>query len=130
MHANLLYWVERNGWDPIKQFNDRLQTLNRNGRDGNKIELLILGGTLGFTPWDIEKISYINYSTLPILITIKIKEVLTHLKTKNYLMKLNGPTCGITIETRPDQINAKNIKHYRKCGVTRVQLGVQQMIIF
>jgi ELP3 family radical SAM enzyme/protein acetyltransferase len=32
---------------------------------------------------------------------------------------------GLTIETRPDEINEKSIKDYRRWGVTRVQLGFQ-----
>ena len=33
---------------------------------------------------------------------------------------------GLTIETRPDFITKKSIKDYRRWGVTRIQLGVQQ----
>ncbi|NCO45845.1 MAG: radical SAM protein, partial [Vibrio sp.] len=34
---------------------------------------------------------------------------------------------GITIETRPDWINEKEIIFLRKLGVTRVELGVQNI---
>ena len=119
---------ERNGWDPIKQFNDRLQTLNRNGHDGNKIELLILGGTwdshhMGYREDFIHKLFYAANTYYD-----KDKRAIDTFENEK-LFNETGMVrlIGITIETRPDQINAKNIKHYRKCCVTRVQLGVQHI---
>jgi len=32
---------------------------------------------------------------------------------------------GICIETRPDALSREWIVHFRRCGVTRIQLGVQ-----
>ena len=34
---------------------------------------------------------------------------------------------GLTLETRPDCINLKTIKKYRKFNVTRLQIGVQHI---
>ena len=118
----------RNGWDPIKQFNDRLETLNRNGHDGNKIELLILGGT-----WDSHDIIYREdfvHKLFYAANTFYLKEKRPidtfeneKLFNEDGLVRL----IGITIETRPDQINKKSLRHYRKCGITRVQLGIQHI---
>lgn len=119
---------ERNGWDPIKQFNDRLETLNRNGHDGNKIELLILGGT-----WDSHDIRYredfihkLFYAANTYYSKDK-REIDTFENEKLFNETGLVRLIGITIETRPDQINKKSLRHYRKCGVTRVQLGVQHI---
>ena len=105
---------DRNGWDPIKQFNERLETLNRNGHDGNKIELLILGGT-----WDSHDMSYREdfiHKLFYAANTYYLKEkrpIDTFANEKVYNENALVRLIGITIETRPDQINSKNIKHYQ-----------------
>lgn len=34
---------------------------------------------------------------------------------------------GVTIETRPDYINNRELRRLRRLGVTRVQLGIQHL---
>ena len=46
------------------------------------------------------------------------EEILINRNTKVHII-------GICIETRPDAMNDNWIKHFRKCGVTRIQLGIQ-----
>ncbi len=109
-----------NKFDPYRQTQTRLKTLQNNGHPTDKIELIILGGTWSAYPkkyqtWFIKRcFDAANGKTSKTLAAAqKINE-----KTANRII-------GLTIETRPDYVNPDEIKNLREFGVTRVQIGVQ-----
>jgi len=109
-------------FDPYLQVQTRLESLRATGHPTDKIELRIIGGTWSYYP----KAYQTNFIK-------RCFEAANNKKSKNLILaqKLNEKAkhriIGITIETRPDYINIKEIKRLRKLGVTRVELGVQSI---
>ncbi len=124
-------------YDAYQQTYQRLGALKNNGHEPNKIELIIIGGTFNYLP--------VNYQYWYILNCFKaandfgakkkLREPsnnLNVLKKKLIAQQKKNETAdykviGLTVETRPDYINLKNIKIMRDLGVTRVELGVQAL---
>lgn len=115
-------------FDPWRQVWERVQTLERNGHDAKKIELIIKGGTWSAYPWayrqwfvkrcfdaanQLGQKNRKRYSTLAV--SQKANESATY------------RVIGLTIETRPDWINPVEIKRLCELGCTRVELGVQAL---
>ncbi|MFA5184931.1 MAG: tRNA uridine(34) 5-carboxymethylaminomethyl modification radical SAM/GNAT enzyme Elp3 [Patescibacteria group bacterium] len=117
-------------FDPYDQVTQRIGALERNGHGAKKIELIIKGGTWSNYPWKYrqwfikrcfdaanhvgrDRLGRPRYSTM--LATQKANE------------KAGYRIIGLTIETRPDWINAEEIKRLREIGCTRVELGVQTL---
>lgn len=147
----------RNGWDPVAQFYDRASALEGNGHVVDKIELIILGGTFSFYPAayaeqfiagcfyaantyyhhsvdDAKKVDGgEDASTTTTTTTIPggkkggpraIRDIGSEI-TENETARCR--IIGVTIETRPDYINARELRRLRTLGVTRVQLGIQHL---
>jgi len=130
----------RNKYNPYKQVRMRLTAMEANGHRPEKIELIVLGGTWSFLPekykyWYIlecfraandyqlkegKKKGGKTKKTLPIL---ELKKVLAKEQKKNEKAKYK--IVGLTLETRPDYINDKELKEMRELGCTRVEIGVQ-----
>jgi len=112
----------RNNFDPKKQTLERLEVLNTNGHPTDKLEIIVIGGTFSFFNKAYQK-QFIK----------KIFDACNQKPSKNLLeaQKINETAAhrivGLTIETRPDFIDRKEIKHLRMLGVTRVELGVQSI---
>ncbi len=109
-------------FNPQKQVQKRIETLQINGHLTDKIELIILGGTWSFYPkryrtWFLKKCfeGANNKTSKSLQESQKLNE-----RAENRII-------GITIETRPDYINKSEIKDLRRLGVTRVELGVQSI---
>ncbi len=131
-----------NNFNPYQQVFVRLKALQENGHKTDKIELIVLGGTWSAYPqkyqyWFIKECfraandfplskDQSSPHSLPSKIkTSKIKKQLTQEKQKNE--KAKNRIIGLTLETRPDCINLKEIKRMRELGCTRVELGVQSV---
>ena len=117
--------ANKNNFICVNQFNERVSQYITLGHPIDKFEILILGGTWHSYPENYreEFIRDIYYAANTIFdnrqpLTLEEEIDIHHKKTTNRII-------GITIETRPDCINAKEIKMFRKYGITRVQLGVQ-----
>ncbi|CCW65889.1 unnamed protein product [Phytomonas sp. EM1] len=119
----------RNRWDPIQQFYDRASALEINGHVVDKIELIILGGTFSFYPKPyVEEFLAASfyaastyYDAVPLRPVQGIEEEITLNETARCRI------IGVTVETRPDYINAAELRRFRRLGVTRVQLGIQHL---
>ncbi|MBP7134317.1 tRNA uridine(34) 5-carboxymethylaminomethyl modification radical SAM/GNAT enzyme Elp3 [Patescibacteria group bacterium] len=115
-------------FDPYQQVAKRVEALEVNGHEAKKIELIIKGGTWSAYPWDYRK-----------WFVKRCFDAANHLsqgKKVRYAslaasQKANEQTeyciIGLTIETRPDWINPKEILRLRELGCTRVELGVQAL---
>jgi elongator complex protein 3 len=112
----------RANFDAEEQVKSRLFALNANGNLTDKIELIVMGGT---------------FSALENSYKEKfIKEAfdgLNGVKSKNLedAQKINEIAkhrcVGLTLETRPDFIDEKEVLLMRRLGATRVELGVQSL---
>jgi len=135
-------------YNPYAQVQDRLRALVANGHEPTKIELIVIGGTWSYLPkkykyWYVLnlfvgankfRISNIQYTTskqhstpnnqYPITLSLsKIKEQLLIEQKRNEKAKYK--IIGLTLETRPDYINEKELLEMREFGCTRVEIGVQ-----
>jgi len=151
------------GFDPYKQTVLRLNSLENNGHEPSKIEIIVIGGTWSYLPdkyqyWyilncfraanDFTKLrknesigSYLESdgdSKLQILKSVIGKVIspypksmpLTDLKIALAREQKKNETAkykiiGLTLETRPDYINEKELRQMRDLGCTRVEIGVQ-----
>lgn len=127
----------QNNFDPVLQMFCRLDSLRNIGHPIEKIQLEISGGTWCFYPKEyIDEFIRMCYYGANIFSTHDdaynyIKNGGTFRPPKSLIeeQKINETSpnklIGITIETRPDSINNREIKRLRTYGITRVQLGVQ-----
>ncbi|MFA5109276.1 MAG: tRNA uridine(34) 5-carboxymethylaminomethyl modification radical SAM/GNAT enzyme Elp3 [Patescibacteria group bacterium] len=125
----------RCGYDPYKQVALRLKSLENNGHEPTKIELIVIGGTWSYLPvkykyWYIsncfkaandypktKKAIKKNLSLAELKKTLK-KEQQKNEKTQYKII-------GLTLETRPDYINEQELREMRELGGTRVEIGIQ-----
>ena len=119
--------ANRNNFKAYEQMIDRMNTLYSNGHTIDKLEIIVEGGTYTEYPEeylnDFHRDTYYAANTYFDLEPKRKKysleeEVLINRSTKVHII-------GICIETRPDALSKDWILHFRKCGVTRIQLGVQ-----
>jgi elongator complex protein 3 len=126
-------------YDPYEQVFQRLKSLEDNGHHPEKIELIVMGGTWSYFPqkykyWYIlncfkaandyypaqkrtlKKISFQENLD-------KIKVLLAKEQKRNESARYR--IIGLTLETRPDYINKKEVLEMRELGCTRVEMGVQ-----
>ena len=131
----------RCGYDPYKQVQLRLSALEANGHEPTKIELIVIGGTWSVLPenykyWYItqcfkaaneyEKVKNVKIKVKNDNAKFKIAKLKNNLnleQKKNEIAKYK--IIGVTLETRPDYINDKELLEMRELGATRVELGVQ-----
>jgi elongator complex protein 3 len=129
----------RNKYNPYEQVRTRLEALEINGHRPEKIELIVIGGTWSVLPtaykfWFIEecfraannfklKVKSKKLKAKEEKNIEKIKKELSLEQKKNERAKYK--IVGITLETRPDYINEKELIEMRELGATRVELGVQ-----
>lgn len=145
----------RCGYSPYKQSILRLKALEQNGHFPTKIEIIVIGGTFSYLPekyqyWYIlntfraindyqrlrnklsldflsEKKSIFNFQLKePYSYKLglrEIKELLKKEQKKNEKAKYQ--IIGLTLETRPDYINEKELLKFRELACTRVEIGVQ-----
>lgn len=114
-------------WDPVEQFNSRVQTLYNLGHEITKLEYIIEGGTFHSysEEYVTEFIRDCYYAANVYLKPVRPRMSLEHEIQINETS--DCPVIGLTIETRPDMITEKQIRLFRKLGVTRVQVGVQSI---
>ena len=120
--------ANRNAFDPIKQIIDRIRTLEVNGHPIDKIELLILGGTWTSYP-ETYKENFIcdSFYACNTYFDIEKREKLSLYEEKLINETSQVKIIGITIELRPDCINANELRKFRNYGITRVQMGAQHI---
>ena len=122
-------------FDPYLQVQNRLRSLELNGHATDKIELIVMGGTFSYFPKTYQT-KFITQcfkaaNDYPRKILnfefriSKINEKLLREQKRNE--KAKHRIIGLTLETRPDYIDAQEIENFRNLGCTRVELGVQSI---
>jgi elongator complex protein 3 len=109
-------------YDPYLQVKKRIEMLRNEGHPTDKIELRIVGGTWSYYPekyqdWFVKKCfdACNEHASASLNVAQKINE-----KVKHRII-------GLSVETRPDFISSKEIKHLRRLGTTLVELGIQSI---
>jgi elongator complex protein 3 len=115
---------------PYAQTQARLKMFEINGHSIEKIEMIVMGGTFNYFSkkyqnWFIKE-CYRALNDYPKnLIEKSHTSSLEIEKEKN--QTAFSRMVGLTLETRPDYINPKEITYFRKLGATRVELGIQSI---
>jgi len=109
-------------FDPYLQTQKRIEMLNNQGHPTDKVELRTIGGTWSYYPktyrnWFIKRC----FEACNGKKSKNLKEAQKSNETAEHRM------VGLSIETRPDFINQKEINHLRELGVTMVELGIQSI---
>ncbi len=107
-------------FDPRAQIESRLTQLVETGHDTDKIELIVIGGTFGNYPEEYKKSFFkdmIDTVNGQISNSLEEAQILNEGAVRRIV--------GMSVETRPDWIDEKEVKLFRKLGVTKVQVGVQ-----
>ncbi len=109
-------------FNPFKQVKNRVQQLDAIGHKAEKIELILMGGTIASLPYSYQK----NFVKRCLdAITEKNNSSLKTAKLE--AEKSDRRVIGITFETRPDYCGVKEINRFLNLGGTRVELGIQQL---
>jgi elongator complex protein 3 len=112
----------QNDYSPYAQVRTRIEQLEAIGHKVDKVELIIMGGTFPSTPPDyqetfvkqcLDAITEIKSSSLD-----EAKKVAETSRIRN---------AGITVETRPDWAKEEHVDRMLSMGVTRVEVGVQNI---
>ncbi len=112
----------QNSFDPYRQVSSRLEQLSAIGHKIGKVELIIQGGTFPATPKTYQE--YFIQRCLEAISerqTSSLNEAMTAAETSRVR------NVGITVETRPDWARERNVDQMLAMGVTRVELGVQNL---
>jgi len=109
-------------FNPFLQVKKRIEMLKLQGHPTDKIELRIIGGTFSFYPQ-----KYKENFVKGCFDGANGKKSKNLIKAQKRNERAKNKIVGISIETRPDFINEKEIKFLRKLGVTLVELGVQSV---
>ncbi|MCK4592001.1 tRNA uridine(34) 5-carboxymethylaminomethyl modification radical SAM/GNAT enzyme Elp3 [Candidatus Parcubacteria bacterium] len=132
---------------PYKQVTARLKSLEATGHKTDKIELIVMGGTFSYLPkqyqtWFIKECfracnnRWFYSPDRAVEPKCKLHRGSTAInrlwnQRLSQLQKANEKSkhriVGLTLETRPDYINKKEIIRMKKLGATRVELGVQSI---
>ncbi len=113
---------KQNDFDPYRQVRHRVEQLEAIGHFVDKVEIIIMGGTFPAMPLDYQE-DFVRQC----LDGITQKESQSLEEAKKLAEKNQIHNVGITVETRPDWSNEEHVDHILSMGVTRVELGVQNV---
>ncbi|MGQ9679181.1 MAG: tRNA uridine(34) 5-carboxymethylaminomethyl modification radical SAM/GNAT enzyme Elp3 [Candidatus Bathyarchaeia archaeon] len=112
----------QNRYDPFKQVKSRIKQLEAIGHPVDKVELIVMGGTfLTFSK------RYENWFIKRCLDALNEARSASLEEAKKLAYSANIRNVGLTIETRPDELDERKVDHLLNLGVTRVELGVQNV---
>jgi elongator complex protein 3 len=124
--------AERDGFDPYLQTLGRIRAFESIGHTADKVELLVLGGT-----WSAYSKSYREWFVRRCLDAMNAAgddgaAGISHDSTsvaeaQRINSRAQHRNVGLVIETRPDWVTPEEIRHLRRLGVTKVQIGVQSL---
>jgi elongator complex protein 3 len=114
------------GYDPYRQVTARLSQLRQIGHELDKVELIIMGGTMTARPLDYQQwfvrrcLEAMNdFGNLSPVKTIYLEDA----QQANETSAIRD--VAMTFETRPDWCRERHIDRMLDMGVTKVELGVQ-----
>ena len=109
-------------FEPYDQVKSRIEALESVGHPTDKIELLILGGT-----WSSYRRDYQEWFLRRCFDAMNGRDA-ESLEQSQALNETTEHRCvGLVVETRPDHVDAEELRWLRKLGVTKVQMGAQSL---
>jgi elongator complex protein 3 len=112
----------QNKYAPYMQVTSRVEQLRAIGHEVDKVDLIVMGGTFPASPPEYQE-SFIH-GCLDAL-NERCSPTLAEAKTLSEGAKIRN--VGITVETRPDSLDPVEVDRLLGLGVTRVELGVQNV---
>lgn len=112
----------QNEFNPHEQVRHRIEQMEAIGHVVDKVELIVMGGTFPSMPVD-----YQEHFIQRCLDAIAERESGSLDEAKKQAETSRTRNVGITVETRPDWGKETNADHMLSMGVTRVELGVQNI---
>ncbi len=112
----------QNEYNPYEQVRTRIEQLQAIGHKVDKVELIIMGGTFPSTPPEYQR-EFIKQCLNAI--TETNSGSLDDAKKMAETSRIRN--VGITVETRPDWAKQEHINIMLAMGVTRVEIGVQNI---
>ncbi len=121
----------RNNFHPFRQVTSRMAALSDSGHPTSKLEVIVMGGTWSFLPtryqsWYVKRVfdaanQFNSQSSISNLQSKTLPEAQKKNETAEHRI------IGLTLETRPDFINERELVRMRKYGCTRIEIGVQTL---
>ncbi len=112
----------QNSYDPFRQVSSRIRQLTAIGHKVDKVDLIIMGGTFPAAPIDYQK-RFVKGC----LDALNRRQSASLTEAKRLAESSRIRNVGITIETRPDCAGTEDVDMMLELGVTRVELGVQNV---
>ncbi len=112
----------QNHYDAYKQVRHRIEQYQSIGHCGDKVELIIMGGTFPSTPKEYQE-EFVKgcLDALNGTFSSSLEEA----KKLSETSKIRN--VGVTVETRPDWARETHVDQMLSLGVTRVEIGVQNI---
>lgn len=121
--------ANKHNFDCVSQMWERMDSLSIIGHPVDKLEIIVLGGT-----WASYPLRYRELFLRDVYYAANIYWDIGEPRERKSLdeeIRLNWDAkvrvIGLTLETRPDTITPEMIRHFRRVGCTRVQLGIQHI---
>ncbi|MFW9828832.1 MAG: tRNA uridine(34) 5-carboxymethylaminomethyl modification radical SAM/GNAT enzyme Elp3 [Candidatus Thorarchaeota archaeon] len=111
-----------NNYDPYLQVKSRINDLEAIGHKVDKVELILMGGTLLSTDINYQK-DFVKGALEGII----EQRVNTLEEAKKLAESSKRRVIGITIETRPDYCREDHVDLMLNYGTTRVEIGIQTL---
>ncbi len=112
----------QNSYSPYAQVRTRIEQLKAIGHKVDKVELIIMGGTFPSTPPEYQE-DFVK-QCLDAITETKTSSLDEAKKVAETSLIRN---VGITVETRPDWAKEEHVDMMLSMGVTRVEVGVQNV---
>jgi len=112
----------QNEYNPYAQVRTRIEQLEAIGHNVDKVELIIMGGTFPSTPPEYQK-DFVKQC----LDAIAERKSRSLEEAKKLAETSRVRNVGITVETRPDWAKEEHVDRMLSMGVTRVEVGVQNV---
>jgi elongator complex protein 3 len=112
----------QNSFDPYSQVRSRIEQLEAIGHTVDKIDLIVMGGTFPAGSRD-----YQEWFVKGCLDAITGQESRSLAEAKRLAETSTVRNVGVTVETRPDCLTEDDVNSMLDLGVTRVEVGVQNV---
>ena len=112
----------QNSYDPYMQVSSRVKQLRAIGHEVDKVDLIIMGGTFPASPPEYQE-GFVQ-GCLEALLGRRSRSLA---EAKEMAESEGIRNVGITVETRPDCLDRGEVDRLLGLGVTRVELGVQNV---
>jgi len=118
--------ANQNKFDCVEQFYCRIRSLKHCGHPTDKFEVKVLGGTIHSYPKEyLEEFMRDIYYAANTCADKHSRPRGTLQEEQDLNEESEHRVIGLTVETRPDCINASELRNFRRWGVTRIEVGIQ-----